>query len=239
MSGRVSLRSAAVTLTAAVAVAAMTWLGLWQLGVYDDHQRDDAEAALERAAVPIDEVLGPDDALTTEALARPVVVTGQYAETDQLYVRDLDGADQTYAVVTPLVTATGSAVLVVRGSSDSTEALPPGGPVRIEGVLEPSNPDGAPLDSDRVTNGINVAALVSATSTDLYGGYVIATSSVPTDELMPVTPPTPDASRWAGIRNLLYAIQWWLFAAFVVFMWWRILNEARDSEGGSIKSHGR
>ena len=46
--------------------------------------------------------------------------------------------------------------------------------------------------------------------------------------LTPVEPPLPDPSRWAGIRNLIYALQWWLFAAFVAFMWWRIAHEDDD-----------
>jgi surfeit locus 1 family protein len=35
----------------------------------------------------------------------------------------------------------------------------------------------------------------------------------------------PDTSFTTGLRNLMYALQWWVFGGFVVFMWWRILRE--------------
>jgi hypothetical protein len=105
--------------------------------------------------------------------------------------------------------------------------------VRVEGVLEPSQSAAAALDGDRVTDGIQIARLVSSFDEDLYAGYVIATAtdpSAPGAALAPVAVPRPDPSFWAGIRNLLYAVQWWAFAAFVVFMWWRVIND--PAEGG-------
>ena len=39
----------------------------------------------------------------------------------------------------------------------------------------------------------------------------------------------PHWVRWAGIRNLVYAVQWWVFAAFVAFMWWRMVSEPPGS----------
>jgi hypothetical protein len=48
-----------------------------------------------------------------------------------------------------------------------------------------------------------------------------------------VPPPLPDPSRWSGIRNLLYACQWWVFAAFVAFMWWRMTDDVALGEPDS------
>ena len=31
--------------------------------------------------------------------------------------------------------------------------------------------------------------------------------------------PDPDSST--GLRNLFYAIEWWVFGAFALFVWWR------------------
>jgi surfeit locus 1 family protein len=222
---RLSPAGALLTLVAAGLVAAMAWLGLWQLGVYDDRQHDDAEAALDRPPLPLDDVIGPDEAFPDDGVGRRVTVAGTYVPGDQFYVRNLDGAAHTYAVVTPLLTASRSAVLVVRGSADVPEAPVPAGRIEVEGVLEPSTEQGAGLDSHRMTDGLRISALVSSMADDLYGGYVVATRSTPADLLQPVEPPPVEPSRWAGIRNLLYAIQWWVFAAFVVFMWWRILSD--------------
>ncbi len=92
-------------------------------------------------------------------------------------------------------------------------------------MLEPSDSAGSPLDAERVTGGLRIAALVQDFDQDLYAGYVVLTESRPADALAAITPPTPESSRWAGIRNLLYAVQWWLFAGFVAFMWWRVVTE--------------
>jgi surfeit locus 1 family protein len=219
------LRAVGLTALAAVLIGAMTWLGLWQLGVYDDHQHDDAAATLEQPPVALDDILGPDDGITNDAVGRPVTVTGTYVPAEQFYVRDLDGASDPYAVVTPLLTSTGSAVLVVRGSTAEPDADTPTGTITLQGVLEPSMSEGAALNASRVTDGIRIPALVSSFSHDLYGGYVIAQESTPADDLTAVDPPLAASSRWAGIRNLLYAIQWWVFAGFVAFMWWRIVRE--------------
>ena len=31
----------------------------------------------------------------------------------------------------------------------------------------------------------------------------------------------PKAETFTALRNLLYAIEWWVFGAFAVFIWWR------------------
>jgi hypothetical protein len=40
--------------------------------------------------------------------------------------------------------------------------------------------------------------------------------------LVPVTPESlPDPPTSTALRNLLYGVEWWLFAGFAVFLWWR------------------
>lgn len=219
----VTARNVGLTAIAVVLAAAMVWLGRWQYGAYDDHQNADASAALDRAPVPLDTALGPDAPFPTASVSRPVVVSGRYLSSEQFYVRGM--GDDRFAVATPVLTASGAAIIVVRGSAPAAPTDAPAGRVRLEGVLEPSQDSAAPLDGARVTDGIQIPRLVSDFAEDLYAGYVIATESDPPDSLPPVAVPRPDPSFWAGIRNLLYAIQWWTFAAFVVFMWWRIVCE--------------
>jgi surfeit locus 1 family protein len=225
-------RALGLLVIAAVVMAAMIAMGRWQFGVYDDHQRADALAVMHRAPVPIDTVLGPDDAFPSGSVGTPVVVSGRYDRADQLYVRGVAGAEARYGVVTPLVTATGSAVLVLRGSSPVPQAPAASGRVRVSGILEPSQSGSGALDARRVTSAVRVGALVSDVHPDLYAGYVVLTKSEPVEQLGQVDPPLPDPSRWAGLRNLLYAVQWWIFAAFVAFMWWRIVTEDRSEVAG-------
>jgi cytochrome oxidase assembly protein ShyY1 len=232
-----SRRSLALGVVALVLIAGMLVMGLWQLSVFDDRQQRDAAAQLERDPVPLAELIGPDDALPADAVGRPVSVQGRYVVDEQVYVAGLSGHHDTYAVATPLVDQTGSAILVVRGSADRADreaAPPPGGQVSVVGVLEPASPEGGPIDDARVTTGLRIAALVPAFSHDLYSGYVVLRSSDPAESLPAVQPPTPDPSLVAGLRNLAYALQWWLFAGFVAFMWWRIVrdDEASDADSG-------
>ncbi len=210
-------------------MTAMVLLGLWQLGVYDDRQSADSVATLDEDPQPLDDVLGPDEAFPSDGVGKPVTVRGTYVADEQLYVEGLSGNDARYAVVTPLLTNSGSAVLVVRGGAEEAAADVPPGAVDVTGVLEPPAPEGGPVATGRITDGLRIAALVEAFSEDLYGGYVIASGSS-ADGLSPITAPAPDSSGWAGIRNLLYAIQWWLFAAFVGFMWWRIVGDLETAE---------
>jgi surfeit locus 1 family protein len=229
MTSIVTARNVGLTALAAVLVVAMLWLGRWQYGAYDDHQSADAGAVLDRAPIPLDDALGPDAPFPSESVSQPVIVSGHYLPDEQFYVRRM-GDDDSFGVATPVMTTSGAAIIVVRGAASSTPVDAPSGSVRVEGVLEPSQDAAVPLDHGRVTDGIQIARLVSSFDEDLYGGYVIATSSEPPDSLTPVPVPRPDASFWAGIRNLIYAVQWWLFAAFVVFMWWRIIRETGDRD---------
>jgi surfeit locus 1 family protein len=223
----VTVRTVALTVVALILVAAMVLLGRWQYTAYSERQDSDAAAALDRAPIPLDQALGADEAFPSDSVSRPVTVTGTYRPAEQFYVRGLGGVGR-YGVATPVETDSGAAVIVIRGSADTVPAPAASGRVRVTGVLEPSESIAAPLDRRRITNGVQIARLVPDFEEDLYAGYVLATASVPPDPLAPVAPPRPDASFWAGIRNLVYAVQWWLFAAFVVLMWWRIV---RDESG--------
>ncbi|MDQ3485321.1 MAG: SURF1 family protein [Actinomycetota bacterium] len=228
-----SLRALGLGLVAVVLIVAMVTLGLWQLGAYDDRQATDAATQVERRPVPLDDVMGPDEGFPSDGVGRPVRVIGEFLADEQLYVEELPGSAERYAVVTPLLTDNGAAVLVVRGSSDEASADVPPGDVEVSGSLEPPTTDGAAVDESRVTKGLRVSALVEAVRVDLYGGYVVAYEGAATSGLTPVVAPTPEPSRWAGIRNLLYAFQWWLFAAFVAFMWWRVVADLDTTAAAS------
>ncbi|HET7328827.1 MAG TPA: SURF1 family protein [Nocardioidaceae bacterium] len=218
---------------AVVAITAMVVLGMWQLGAYGERQQVSAQQQADRPPVPIDDVLGPDDAFTAEADARTVTVTGSYGE--QQFLVDGDDA-QTPWLVTPLRTATGSSVLVVRGYAGQP-APPPAGAVTVSGSLLPSQPrEDDPAPGDGVEPSVAIARLVADVDTDLYSGFVVLEDQRPPADLATVTPPTPDPSFTAGIRNLMYALQWWAFAAFGVFMWWRIArDEIRARPAGNAQ----
>ncbi len=218
-------------LVAVAAVAAMTLAGWWQLEVWRDQQALDQRQQVAQTPVPLNSVLGPDDAVGAESDAVTVRITGRYAPADEQFL--LPGrAGGTWVVSPLLVEDTDAAVLVVRGAVDGDTPAPllpltPSGRVDVTGVVQASEPFDTDVGPGRQIEALNVAVLVSEVPYDLYSGYVVRTAQDPPDpdESTAVSPTLPDPSWQAGVRNLVYAVQWWVFAAFTAFMWWRV---ARD-----------
>ena len=44
-------------------------------------------------------------------------------------------------------------------------------------------------------------------------------------------------SKHFSIQNFGYAIQWWLFTAFGLFLWWRVLRDAYRRRIASVETH--
>lgn len=227
---RILLRAELVVLhaVAIAAVIAMVLAGRWQLGVWREYQSQDQAQQIQRSPVPLASVLGPDEPLTARSDGTLVRAEGRWAPVDDQFLLPGRTPRRSWVVSPLLVDGTGSALLVVRGAT-ATDRLPPvpAGPVTVTGVVQPSEPFGTSVGTDRRVDALNVSVLVSAVPYDLYTAYVVRTDQLPPDPttLDPVAPVRPDASWTAGIRNLVYAIQWEIFAGFTAFMWWRI---ARD-----------
>jgi cytochrome oxidase assembly protein ShyY1 len=224
-------------------VVACVLLGRWQLEVWHDHRTDDAEQLTREPALPLDEVLGPDAAFPASGVGRPVVVAGRWDPAHTVYVADRERDGRTgFWAVTPVVTSSGSAIPVVRGWVGSPSDAPavPTGRALLVGLLQPSEDTGAADNDthDDVIPELSTTGLLPRAPYDLYGGYAVATDRmVPaggdverpiagTAGLEPVGPQhLPGADASSGLRNLLYALQWWVFGAFAVFIWWRWVQE--------------
>ena len=48
----------------------------------------------------------------------------------------------------------------------------------------------------------------------------------------------PPAGRFTALRNLLYALEWWVFGAFAAFIWWRHVRDqlAAEALAGSAEA---
>jgi surfeit locus 1 family protein len=188
-------------------------MGLWQLGIYEGRQGD-AQDGARRQVVPLADVWQPGEPFTADLKDKRVSIEGRFADDDLRVTRD-DGSTW---LVTPFVIGD-HALLVVRGEG---ERAPATDATELDVVLEPSEPGGRALDARRTTDAISVPALLNDLPQRLYGGYGIAL----TDTGLPlVDPPDPDVSWTVGLRNLAYALQWWVFGAFALFMWWRMATE--------------
>lgn len=213
-----------------------TLLGMWQLNVARADGRQEAQAAaLARPVVPIDEVIRPHQAMTDEAAARMVIAEGRYDADRQLLITDRRLSDRFgYWVLTPLKTADGAVLAVLRGFVERPEAAtpPPATPVTVTGMFAPD--EGPPDERRALPAGqlqkVELGELVNRWPEDLYNGFLFATAETPTLSWGPgsalTAVPPPDAIRTElNWRSLSYAAQWWVFAAFGAYMWWRMVRE--------------
>ena len=216
-------------------------LGLWQLHVAQDKGLADAlRAAHDARPAVVDTVITPHQPFPNPQSGRAVTAVGRYAAGDQLVVgpRRLDGRSG-YWVVTPLdVASSGARLVVVRGFVTSLTAVgaPPPGQVTVDGSLAPGEspsapPAGLPAGAPPALGSIDLSILVNRWPTQLYNAFVFAQSERsatgaevgPSSGLQRVPPPEVGGGlKW---RNAAYAVQWWMFAAFAAFMWFRMVRD--------------
>ena len=216
--------------------AAMVTLGFWQLEVY---HRQGAAAAARRAsapAVPLNSVARPG-APAIEGYGRSVMFDGIYDPALQLLV-PVDGADR-FRVLSGLRQADGSVVAVVRGIISTPSAPPPpAGPVHQTGVLLPTEehvPD-TDLPSGQIAS-VRLPALAQQWPGPLIDGYVTLSSADAAIQGLAAAPlQLPEAP--GGLRNVAYVGQWWLFAAFTLFMAFRMARDlgVREAEVVDVTS---
>lgn len=212
----------ALHLFAVVAIAACVAGGLWQYSSYSATQDNQRVAAA--APVPLSTVWSADEPLTASLVNRRVTFSGTFADrSKQFWVRQNDGA---WLVAPVRVERSDAYLLVVRGRADQPGALPsvPDQPVDLAVTLRPSDASLGPIDADRAVGSISVPALLNELSVPLWNGYGIASTETGLD-LPLVDAPQPDVSWTVGLRNLAYSVQWWVFGAFALFMWWRMSRD--------------
>jgi hypothetical protein len=78
--------------------------------------------------------------------------------------------------------------------------------------------------TDDVLPQLRIADVIQHVDQDLYGGYVV--DEKPGAGLQRATlAQLPEAGTLTGLRNFLYGLEWWVFGGFVVFIWWRHIQE--------------
>lgn len=232
---------------ALVAVGAATWLGLWQWGAWEDHRVSAAQDLTAVDPIPLADAIGPDDAFPGDRVGQPVVVSGSWVPDGTVYVegREYDGQAGVWAV-TPLTVAGagGSALLVVRGWAPAVDSVPaaPTGDAELVAWLQPPEGSGeADADpTDDVLPQLRIADAIQHVDQDLYGAFGVVADEAGAGDwpvgdratnpgtagLQPVAPPEqPDVGPLTSARNLLYALEWWIFAAFAGFVWWRYVRD--------------
>jgi surfeit locus 1 family protein len=234
---RTALRPRSLGLLALVLalIAGFIWMGMWQLDVAREKGRTQAlQAAQARPVVPLSQLISPHQPFPADGSLRKVTVTGRYDPSGQVLVtpRRLDGRTGAW-VVTPLVVASsGARVAVVRGFVDRpSDARPPTttGRVTVTGGLAPGESPSTATGLPKGQMGsIDLSVLLNTWGGDIYNAFVFATAEQPdatlsAGSIVRVPPPTPKAGF--DKRNAAYAVQWWVFAAFAAYMWWRVVRE--------------
>lgn len=214
---------------AVVAVVVCILAGLWQMGVYDTRQQHERADKQQVPTVALAGLWSADAPFTPELNHRPVTMSGHFAPTaDQVWVSGKVEHGRTgFWLLSPFIVDGGDqALLVVRGWSPTSGPLPAApAETSLHAVLQPGEGSGAPLEGD-VIGTVRIPALINSLPFGLYSGFAISTTKAVAGDLAMVTPPTPDVAWTSGLRNLMYALQWWVFAAFTVLMWWRMCTES-------------
>ncbi|MFI1969776.1 hypothetical protein BLA24_17040 [Streptomyces cinnamoneus] len=238
----------------ALAIPVCLFMGSWQLGRFetrvDTHREQQAQTDEARTAdaAPLRDLLP----VTTETSGRQASVTGRYDTDHQLLVpdRDLDERKGFY-VLTLLRTDGGKAVPVVRGwlpgdagSKDDSAKVPapPSGQVTVTGALQSSE---SPTSKGvRASGGlpagqlgvISAASLVNLVPYEVYDAWItVSKAASPLTAVPPATAPGSGLDLKA-FQNLGYTGEWFVFAGFTLFMWFRLFRReaeaARDLELG-------
>nr|WSZ96922.1 SURF1 family protein [Streptomyces sp. NBC_00857] len=215
-----------------LAIPVCIFMGTWQLGRFEDRV-DTHQAAKERPdpgkrpAVAVETLLPVDQ----ETSGRHATASGRYGDQFLVPDRQLDGANGSY-VLTMLRTDGGQALPVVRGwLADGRKApAPPTGEVTVTGALQASESAG----SDGVTAGgglpqgqlgmISAASLVNVVPYDVYNAWITVDRASDGLRPVPATAPQNTGLDLKAFQNLGYTGEWFVFAGFVVFMWFRLFR---------------
>ncbi|RZU77729.1 cytochrome oxidase assembly protein ShyY1 [Micromonospora kangleipakensis] len=236
-----------------VAAALMVFLGNWQLDRYRGrtaiNERIDAGATMSPA--PLRDAMpaptggpgtagpAPADRLTwTRATA-----TGRYDPANVVLVRGRT-VDSTvgFEVLTPLVLADGTAVLVDRGwippapggGATAQPQVPatPTGEVTVAGRVVASESGAGAVDrrdGKLETRRIGVSRLARELPYPIHGGYLLLDQQTPAADPAFQAVPIGHTNNW---QNYGYVVQWWLFAGMsLVGYGWVARREARRAAG--------
>lgn len=211
---------------AVAAIVFCVFMATWQLGLYDQRQADERAEKQSVPTKPLEEVWAPGEVFTGRQNLRPVTVTGQFRPADeQIWVTGKDGGPW---LVAPVM-VDGSALLVVRGQAEDVGEFPdvPSGQVVFDAVLQPTDGPADGFDPDtREIATVRIATLINELPYPLWSGYAVSISDSVSGGLDLAPRPEPEVSTLAGGRNLGYGLQWWVFATFAAFMWWRMARDA-------------
>jgi cytochrome oxidase assembly protein ShyY1 len=194
-------------------------LGFWQYGRHHEKQGTMRERRAAYAAP------APELGATPPAPDARVEVRGTYDGAHQVLLRDqVHDDDIGVDVLTPLVLATGDAVLVDRGWLPTSTNVPdpPAGPVVVRGIVRQSTRNVSPrdmreLDGRASVSRVDIASIDELTTGTLRPVWVAAQYQEPAPE--PGAPLLPEPPSPTRVNHMQYALQWWALALIPIIGW--------------------
>ncbi|WRH26513.1 SURF1 family protein [Arthrobacter sp. JZ12] len=195
---------------------------------------------------PLTEVFQPGVPMTAGIADQMVTMDGQFLPDTQVLVQTrLQGDRQGFWVVSAFEVAESgnpNAVLpVVHGwvpdaaaGNDAGSHLPePDGPATVEGRLLPTEAPVVQRPVEGQVASLSVAELINVWDVpSVYSGFVVAFQTTVGGEQLqveaPMEPvrvgPQPQETpiNWL---NIFYAVEWFVFAGFAFFLWWRLVAD--------------
>lgn len=242
---RVALRPRFLGLLALMVVATLVCglLAGWQ---WDRaHRVLSDEVAGSQDLGDIRDVLGVGDAVTNEIVGDTVSARGSYLPGEQIVVpgRSIDGTEAAIVVSSLLVDmedGTQARLPVARGWLPAAEVTaangeidpalapaPPQGEVEISGRLEASESASGGVEGG-VAQDIATPLLVNEWGSPMFAGFVAPAE--PAGGLRPLPAAESEFSRGLNWQNIGYSLQWVMFGAFFLFLWWRSVRAAHLDE---------
>ncbi|MFJ7063950.1 SURF1 family protein [Streptomyces sp. NPDC101115] len=226
-----------------LAIPFCLFMGTWQMGKFEDRVATHQEAERQpdpaaRPAEALDTLLPVDK----ETSGRVASASGRFGEQFLVPDRELDGRTGSY-VLTLLKTDGGKALPVVRGwmPAGAKAPAPPAGEVTVTGALQASENPGT--KGVRAAGGlpqgqlgmISAASLVNVVSDDVYDAWITLADSPAGLTPVPATAAAGTSLDMKAFQNLGYTAEWFVFAGFVLFMWFRLLRrEAEASRDAAL-----
>lgn len=214
---------------ALVAIVVCVFMGLWQLGVYDQRQESARADKNDVPRVELAEIWSADAPFTSTQDMRPVRITGEFLPSDEQFWavnKTLDEQEGVWLVAPVLVDD--ALLMIVRGWQPEIGEFPevPAGEVTFDAALMPSEDSAVGWNADKRTIGaVRVPAMINVYEQELWSGFALSQDESLAANLDLVPLPEQSASWMAGGRNLGYGLQWWAFVAFIAFMWWRMASD--------------
>lgn len=221
-------------------------LGQWQL-----ERAIESGTAVEaptETVLPLSQVAKPGGPLTSKAVGQLVSFTGTpIPGDDQLLYDRLNYGKAGWWVVSHVNVDAGGgrtvALAVARGWAPSeaaaqkamaTLAAQPEAPQRMVGRLLPDEQPQVPADKKNPTamTSLGVGQLYNlwtgVDGMDVYNAYAV--EQTPPAGLVKIDSPPPIQQTELNWLNIFYAAEWIIFAGFAIFLWYRLVRDAKQRE---------